>query len=86
MTVISRFYGIAIHLLTCREFGAQFHAIYGDSELVVNVWPLRIVAGNAPRRVRDLVLEWAAVHQMELLAVWQRCQQGLDPIPIRPLV
>ena len=41
MPVISRFYGIVIRMLCVRQFTAQFHAIYGDTELVVSIWPLQ---------------------------------------------
>ena len=49
MPTISKFYGIVIRMMRLREFGARFHAIYENSELVVNLWPLRIVAGIVSR-------------------------------------
>ena len=85
MPVISKFYGIVIRMLGARLLDARFHAIYEDSELVVGIWPLKIIDGDAPRRVREMVLEWAANHQQELLSAWQRCQYGLTPIHIAPL-
>jgi hypothetical protein len=85
MPVISKFYGITIRMLRAREFGARFHAIYGNSELVVRLWPLDIVCGEAPRRVRHMVLEWASTHQQELLAAWQNLQWGGAPQSIEPL-
>ena len=57
--MIARFYGIVIRMLCARALGARIHAFYGDSELVVSLWPLRIIQGDAPQRVSDLVLEWA---------------------------
>jgi uncharacterized protein DUF4160 len=86
MPVISKFYGIVIRMLCARPLDARFHAIYGESELVVSIWPLRIIQGDAPSRVRDMVLEWAAKHQQELIAAWQRCQHGVAPLRIDPLV
>lgn len=85
MPVISKFYGIVIRMLCARHLNARFHAIYGDTELVVNIWPLKIIQGDAPRRVRELVLEWAAQHQQELLAAWHRVEFGQAPLRIEPL-
>ncbi len=85
MPVISKFYGITIRMLRAREFGARFHAIYGNSELVVSLWPLDILCGEAPRRVKNTVLEWASAHQQELLAAWQNLQRGRSPAAIEPL-
>lgn len=85
MPVISKFYGIIIRMMCVRAFEARFHAIYGNEELVVGLWPLQIIHGEAPRRVRDMVLEWAAQHQQELLAAWQKVQWGQTPGAIAPL-
>ena len=85
MPVISKFYGIVIRMLLARDLTAQFHAIYENTELVVSIWPLKIVQGDAPRRVREMVLEWAAAHQQELLSAWNRCRFGQQPMRIEPL-
>ena len=85
MPTISKFYGIVIRMMRVRDFGARFHAIYDNSELIVNLWPLKIVAGEAPTRVKDMVLEWAAQHQQELLMAWNKMQSGEQPFAIEPL-
>jgi hypothetical protein len=85
MPVLSRFYGIVIGMFVVRAFPVRFHAIYGDAELVVAINPLRIVEGNAPQRVCDLVLEWAAQHQRELLEAWNRLTLLEPPPRIAPL-
>ncbi|HKS37983.1 MAG TPA: DUF4160 domain-containing protein [Verrucomicrobiae bacterium] len=85
MPVISRFYGIVIRMLVIRPFGAHFHAIYNNTELVVAVDPVRVIQGDAPRRVRDMVLEWATQHQQELLEAWNRLSAAQQPNPIAPL-
>jgi hypothetical protein len=48
----------------------HFHAGYGETELIVGIAPIRILRGNASKRVISMVLEWAALHQEELLADW----------------
>jgi len=85
MPVISKFYGIVIRMLVIRPFAAHFHAIYENCELIVGVAPLRIIQGDAPRRVRDMVMEWAAQHQDELLQAWNRLSTAQTPRPIAPL-
>ena len=72
-------------MMFSQPLGARFHAIYGDAELVVGIASLSIIQGDAPRAIRQMVLDWAAQHQHELLAGWQRCQSGLAPVPIAPL-
>jgi hypothetical protein len=85
MPVLSKFYGIVIRMLVIRPFAAHFHAIYENTELVVAVNPVRIIQGNAPRRMRDMVLEWATQHQSELLEAWNRLSAAQPPKPIQPL-
>jgi hypothetical protein len=85
MPVLSKFYGIVIRMVFIRRFAAHFHAIYGHCELVVGIAPLIVIQGDAPGRVRDMVLEWASDHQHELLENWRRCSAALPPMPIEPL-
>jgi hypothetical protein len=85
MPVISKFYGIVIRILGARDLAARFHAIYDNTELVVSIWPLKVVQGDAPLRVQTMVLEWAAQHQQELLAAWHRHRFGMPPFRIAPL-
>jgi len=85
MPVLSKFYGIVIRMVFIKPFAAHFHAIYNQSELIVRIAPLMIIQGDAPGRVRDMVLEWASEHQRELLEAWNRCSAALPPLPIKPL-
>lgn len=85
MPVLSKFYGIIIRMAFSEAFGAHFHATYGDAEIVVGLSPLRIIQGDAPRRVRDLVLEWAQTHYLDLLHAWTRCATAKPVEPIAPL-
>jgi len=85
MPVISKFYGIVIRMLCVRPLGARFHAFYRNWELVVGIWPLRVVQGEAPSWVREMVLSWAAQHQQELLTDWNRCQNHQQPLAIAPV-
>lgn len=85
MPEISRFYGIIIRMFYNDHPPPHFHALYGEHELIVGVSPIVVLAGTAPARVRSMVLEWAALHQQQLLDDWERCRQGTPPEPIEPL-
>lgn len=85
MPVISKFYGIVIRMLFIRPFAAHFHAFYGDCELVVGINPLKILQGQAPRRVCAMVMEWALQHQAELQAAWRSVGSAQPPQTIEPL-
>jgi len=85
MKVLSKFYGIVVGMFVARPYIAHFHAIYGDSELVVGIGPVRVLQGDAPGRVRSMVLEWARQHEMELLEAWNRLGMAQRPSPIEPL-
>jgi hypothetical protein len=85
LPVISQFYGIAIRMFFREHLPPHFHAVYGEHELVVGVSPIAILEGKAPPRVRSMVLEWAALHQQELLNDWELCNQRQAPVPIPPL-
>jgi len=63
----------------------HFHAIYGEYELLVGISPIEILEGRAPARTQSLVLEWAALHQKELIEDWERCENAQLPLPISPL-
>ena len=85
MPVLAKFYGIVIRMLSVQSVAARFHAIYDRWELVVRIAPLGIIQGDAPVRVRNMVIEWAAQHQDELLADWERISTAQIPLPIQPL-
>jgi len=85
MPVISNFYGIVIRMLVSRTLNARFHALYGEHEIIVEIWPLRIVGGNAPARVRQMVLVWATKNQDALLQNWHLATAGVAPRQVRPL-
>ena len=85
MPVIAQFYGILIRMFYNDHAPPHFHAVYGESELLVSISPITIMQGRAPSRVRSMVLEWAALHQQELLDNWNRCHRAESPVLIEPL-
>ena len=63
----------------------HFHAYYQDDVAVVGLEPIDVIAGVLPRRQLRLVEAWAELHQHELMADWERLQEGEEPLPIAPL-
>jgi hypothetical protein len=52
---------------------------------VVDIQTLKIIQGDLPKRAAQLVLDWAELHQEELLEDWMLCQSKQQPKPISPL-
>ncbi|MDD5267811.1 MAG: DUF4160 domain-containing protein [Methylococcales bacterium] len=85
MPTISMFYGIIIKMFFDDHALPHFHAEYGEYELIIAINPIKIVNGDAPKRVKSMVLEWTALHQEELLKDWELCKSMQSPLPIEPL-
>lgn len=52
---------------------------------MVAINPIKIIKGDAPKRVKSMVLEWTALHQEELLLDWELCKNMQPPVAIEPL-
>lgn len=63
MPTISRFYGIVIQMFFRDHSPPHFHAVYQEHDLMIGISPIRLLQGDAPARVKSMVLEWAALHQ-----------------------
>lgn len=61
MPVISKFYGILIRMYFDDHAPPHFHAVYGSEEMQIGILPIKILEGDAPKRVKSMVLEWAAL-------------------------
>jgi hypothetical protein len=46
----------------------HFHAEYAEHRAVINIRTLEVMDGKLPRRALELVLDWAELHQNDLLA------------------
>ncbi len=85
MPEISRFYGIVIKMYFDDHHPPHFHAEYGESQVVVNIETLAVIAGYLPPRAMGLMTEWASSHQRELQAAWDKAK-NLEPVEtIKPL-
>ena len=88
MPEIARFFGIIIRMYS--EAGGphsrpHMHAYYQEEVAIYAVDSLDLLAGSLPRQQQRLVEAWAELHREELLANWERLQQGRAPVKIEPL-
>lgn len=56
MPEISRFYGIVIKMYFDDHHPPHFHAEYGESELVMNIETLAVIAGNLTPQAMGRIL------------------------------
>ena len=85
MPEISRFFGIVITMFFDDHTPPLFQAKYAGSVALVGIRTLAVFSGRLPPRAMGLVIEWATLHQQELLADWERAQAQQELRPIAPL-
>ena len=85
MPTISEFLGIVIMMYYGDHAPPHFHARYGEFEALIQISPLGIQKGHLPPRVLSLVMEWAAIHQKELIKDWNRAANNQKLAKIAPL-
>lgn len=81
MPEICRFLGIVISMYFDEHNPPHFHVRYNDYRAVIAIKDLNQLEGNLPARVRGLVVEWAELHQNELLSMWESKEfHKLEPL------
>lgn len=85
MPTISIFYGIVIQMFWNDHAPPHFHAYYGEFQGIIDIIELKMAEGDLPRRALNLILDWAELHQKELLIDWELCMQKQNPNKIEPL-
>ena len=85
MPEISRFLGIVIHMYFRDHEPPHFHARYGAAVARIRIAPIGLLGGSLPPRPLALAVEWASLHQGELLENWHRLRTERRPIRIPPL-
>lgn len=76
MPRISEFFGITIAMYYNDHGPPHFHAKYAEHEATVAIGTLELLNGALPNRVLGLVLEWAALHRLELRGNWEAARHG----------
>ncbi len=85
MPEISRFFGIIIAMFYNDHSPPHFHARYGGERAIIAIESLTVLEGRLSPRVRGVVMEWAAIHQGELLEDWNLARAQAPLRPIEPL-
>ena len=85
MPTISIFFGIMIEMFWNEHAPPHFHAKFGEHQATIDIKKLELMEGFLPRRAKNLVLDWAELHQSELLSNWDLCRDNQHPNKIEPL-
>ncbi|MBI5649879.1 MAG: DUF4160 domain-containing protein [Chloroflexi bacterium] len=85
MPDVSRFFGIVIYMYFDDHLPPHFHAEYSGSEALFEIETLRVYRGKLPRRVHNMVIEWADAHRVELTNNWAFAREGRPVVDIEPL-
>ena len=85
MPEVSRFFGIVVRMYFFDHEPPHFHAVYAGEEAKVRITPVGLISGQLPPRALALVVEWARLHEAELLDNWLRLASDEPPRPIAPL-
>lgn len=85
MPTISMFYGISIMMFYDEHNPPHFHAKYNEFKASIRISDLAIMNGSLPPKALGLVVEWASLHQKELMQNWEKSQEGITLIKIQAL-
>jgi len=87
MPEIARFYGIIIKMLfsdNVQHNKPHFHVYYNDYKASVGI-DGELLTGSLPVKQLKLVLAWAALHEDELYAAWNKAVRNETFDRIEPL-
>lgn len=85
MPEICRFFGIVITMHHSDHPPPHFHVRYGDQKALIAIQSLSLLRGSLSPRVFGMVMEWAAIHQSELMANWDLAREQAPLRKITPL-
>ncbi len=85
MPEISRFLGIIIAMYYNDHEPPHIHVRYGGQKALVSIETLSLLKGKLSPRVLGLVIEWALLHQKELMENWERARKQEELEKIEPL-
>ena len=85
MPIISMFRGIKVYIYWHDHMPPHFHALYGESEVLVSIEELEVLEGEMPSKQLKMLLGWAAFHQEELRENWELAKLKQELFAIEPL-
>jgi hypothetical protein len=63
----------------------HFHVRCNGQKALIRISPASLLAGEIPSKVKKLVVEWANLHQAELLDNWELATKNKPLKTIEPL-
>ena len=81
----ARFLGIVVRMYFNDHNPPHFHVEYNEYSAAVLIETLGIIEGKVPAKVLSLVVEWASLHQAELLDNWESIGRTGEYRRIEPL-
>lgn len=86
MPTISYFLSLRIMMFWNDHNPAHFHVRADDGRKgIFAIEALEMIEGDFKRRTQALILDWAELHQAELLTDWELCRLKQTPNPIAPV-
>jgi hypothetical protein len=85
MPEVSRFFGIIITMNYSDHAPPHFHVRYAEQRALIAIESLALLRGHLSPRVFGMVMEWAALHQVELERNWSLARRQLPLDRIAPL-
>jgi len=85
MPELCRFLGMVISIYFEDHNPPHFHVEYDGSKVLISIVDLSVLKGDLPPRVLGLAMEWARLHQKELLENWNMIQKTGKFFKIEPL-
>jgi hypothetical protein len=85
MPELCRFLGMVISIYFDDHNPPHFHVGYNEEEALISIGDLSLLKGSLPPRVLGLAMEWARLHQAELLENWNMVQESGKFFNIDPL-
>ena len=75
MPTLKRFGSLQVRMYASDHLPPHFHVVGPDTEALVSLQGLEILAGRASKEELREVLVWAAANLQELRQSWQRLNQ-----------
>lgn len=87
MPTISMFFGILIRMYFPPKGHnpPHIHAYYSNEKATFSIPDGELITGNLAKRQVKLIQAWIEIHQEELMANWELCQNNDEPFKIEPL-
>ncbi|MFN6463324.1 MAG: DUF4160 domain-containing protein [Nostoc sp. DedVER02] len=85
MPEISRFFGMIVTMYYNDHPPPHFHVRYNQQKAIISIETLEILEGKLSSRAFKLILEWATLHQNELMKNWELARDNQILNSVLPL-